>query len=157
MNLFNETHRSFIQLLNEHKVEYCLIGGYAVNLYGYHRTTGDMDILIKPTQENKEKILKAIDAFGYDTSELQKENFEQALYFFLGDFPFKIDILNQTVGINFIEIEHRIVKATYEDLEFNLINKDDLIRNKLSLNTFKDLDDAEKLQKLNNRYSNTME
>ena len=33
-----------LQLLNSEKVEYLLMGGYAVGYYGYPRATGDMGI-----------------------------------------------------------------------------------------------------------------
>ncbi|QOI97345.1 MAG: hypothetical protein HRU69_07510 [Flammeovirgaceae bacterium] len=35
---------SFLNLLNEHRVEYMIIGGAAVNIHGFSRATGDMDI-----------------------------------------------------------------------------------------------------------------
>jgi predicted nucleotidyltransferase len=146
VELFNPEHRQFIQLLNEFEVEYCLLGGYAVNLYGYHRTTGDMDVFINPTNENKTRMVNALQAFGYDTAELENADFKEALYFFVGEFPFRIDILNSTVGIEFSMILHRIRKVQYDDLEFNLIALEDLILNKEALNTYKDLNDAEKLK-----------
>lgn len=37
--------KEFLQLLNQHQVEYLLIGGYAVNLYGFVRATGDSALL----------------------------------------------------------------------------------------------------------------
>lgn len=48
MNIFLEEHRKFLFLLIKHHVEFILIGGYAVIIYGYERGTGDMDIWLKP-------------------------------------------------------------------------------------------------------------
>lgn len=48
--------KEFLKLLNENEVEYLLIGGYAVNYYGYVRPTGDMDIWISVNRENAEKV-----------------------------------------------------------------------------------------------------
>ena len=44
MNIFEQVFIDFIRLLNKHEVEYILIGGMAVNVYGYNRPTGDDDI-----------------------------------------------------------------------------------------------------------------
>ena len=45
-NIFNDDFREFIQALNDNDVEYMLVGGYSVILYGHNRTTGDMDIWV---------------------------------------------------------------------------------------------------------------
>ena len=43
-----------------------LIGGYAVVFHGYNRTTGDMDLWLRPTNENKERLIKALREQGID-------------------------------------------------------------------------------------------
>lgn len=55
LNIFNDDFREFIQALGRYNVDYLLIGGYSVILYGYHRTTGDMDILVRKTELIKTK------------------------------------------------------------------------------------------------------
>jgi predicted acyl esterase len=52
MNIFNDDFRDFIQCLNKHQVEYVLVGGYAVIIRGYSRSTGDMDIWVNKTEAN---------------------------------------------------------------------------------------------------------
>ncbi|MGI8746835.1 MAG: nucleotidyltransferase domain-containing protein, partial [Deinococcus sp.] len=56
--------REFLKLLNQHSVEYLLIGGYAVNLYGFVRATGDLDIFIALNPENAERLVAAFHDFG---------------------------------------------------------------------------------------------
>ena len=51
-NIFNDDFRDFIDSLNKNEVEYILVGGYAVILNGYRRTTGDMDVWVKVTLAN---------------------------------------------------------------------------------------------------------
>jgi hypothetical protein len=54
---------NFSEILNEFNawgVEYIIVGGYAVIFHGYGRTTGDLDIWVKPMKENKPKLLAAI-------------------------------------------------------------------------------------------------
>jgi hypothetical protein len=53
--------KEFLLLLNQHKVKYLVIGGYAVVFYGYVRFTGDVDIWIGANQDNAENLIKAID------------------------------------------------------------------------------------------------
>jgi hypothetical protein len=60
-DLFDKDHQKFIKLLNKFKVEYLLIGGVAVNLYGYSRGTGDIDVCIGPSNSNKEKLIAAVE------------------------------------------------------------------------------------------------
>ena len=52
MNLFNEDFIDFLNFLNQNKVSYILVGGYAVVIRGYSRTTGDIDIWVEKNQEN---------------------------------------------------------------------------------------------------------
>jgi len=63
-----EVQRDFkelLVLLNEHKVEYVIVGGYALAFHGVPRYTGDMDILVKADKANAERILAALDGFGF--------------------------------------------------------------------------------------------
>ena len=58
MNVFDDYTRSLLIQLNQNKVEYLVVGGYAVNYYGYSRTTGDIDLWIRPDNDkNKKKII----------------------------------------------------------------------------------------------------
>jgi hypothetical protein len=63
-NIFNEDFRDFITLLNKHKVAYILVGGYAVILHGYRRTTGDLDIWVNQTKEIFFRLIKVYREFG---------------------------------------------------------------------------------------------
>jgi hypothetical protein len=65
----------FLRLLSSHGVEYLLVGGYAVGLHGYPRTTGDMDVWVNPTPENGFKLVNALVDFGYAASNLSPAPF----------------------------------------------------------------------------------
>lgn len=47
MNIFDEYTRDVVIALNKSNVKYLVVGGYAVNFHGYHRTTGDIDLWIE--------------------------------------------------------------------------------------------------------------
>jgi hypothetical protein len=66
---------AFLQLLNEHKVKYLLVGGWAVGYYGYVRATADMDVWVSNKRENAERLVNALQAFGFNVPELNAELF----------------------------------------------------------------------------------
>lgn len=80
----------FIQLLgllNKNKVNYMLIGGYAVIYYGYERHTTDMDIWLQPTNANRDKLIEALKEFGIGSKsirDISKLNFAEIQFFFFG-------------------------------------------------------------------------
>ncbi|MEO9483398.1 MAG: hypothetical protein ABJG47_08140 [Ekhidna sp.] len=61
MNLYEETCKVFIQ----HEVRFVIIGGFAVNFWGYNRSTGDLDFLINPEPQNLEKLYSSLDELGF--------------------------------------------------------------------------------------------
>ena len=136
-----------IQLLNEHDVEYLLVGGYAVNVYGYNRPTCDLDIWVNRTLDNGKKLIDAIEHFGYNTTKLHEKTFTEPLVFQIGEPPFLIDILNGIVGVQFEDAFQRRKIIHDEDVEINVIHINDLKVNKLISGRHKDLDDLENLSK----------
>ena len=75
MNIFNNDFKDFILYLNQYVVEYIVVGGYAVIIRGYSRSTGDIDIWVNKTEENFIKLQKAIMSFGLPEIAVKKEEF----------------------------------------------------------------------------------
>lgn len=65
--------KDFLRYLNSHNVDYLVIGGFAVGFHGYPRTTSAIDIWIRKTPENAERVVKSIREFGLDTPSLALE------------------------------------------------------------------------------------
>lgn len=149
-DLLNKDHREFLQLLNKHKVDYLIIGGVAVNLHGYHRSTGDFDILIGPSAENKEKLIAAIHEFGYDTQDYQERGVEEVTMFTLGKRSKEghIELTNRIAGIVFYEAFQRVQIKEVEGIPVKFFHYEDLIKNKLAAGRLKDLDDVENLRQI---------
>ena len=63
-NIFNPDFSNFLELLNQNEVDYLLVGGYAVIIHGYTRSTGDMDLLVDKSKENYLKLSKTYKDFG---------------------------------------------------------------------------------------------
>ena len=62
INIFVEEHKQILFALIKNKVDFMIIGGYAVIHYGYHRNTGDMDIWLQTGNENRDKLINALKA-----------------------------------------------------------------------------------------------
>ena len=69
--------KDLLRLFNVHKVEYMIVGGYALAYHGAPRYTGDIDIYVKPDSQNAELIVKALADFGFSSVGLTVEDFEK--------------------------------------------------------------------------------
>ena len=69
----NQDIIDFIKLLNEKKVSYILVGGYAVIHYAEPRYTKDIDFFVEPTLENAQKIVSVLKEFGLPESGVKLE------------------------------------------------------------------------------------
>jgi len=134
-------------LLNSKKIDYLVIGGYAVGYHGYPRATGDMDIWIAINEQNAIKMVEALKEFGFDLPELQKELFliEQKVIR-MGIPPMRLEILTSIDGVNFKTCFNNRIIADFGDFKVNFISKDDLLINKRASGRLQDLVDFEKLQ-----------
>ena len=146
IDYFHPEYQEFIRLLNHHEVSYVLIGGIAVNIYGYHRATGDMDILYENSELNITRLKKVIISLGYDLENLKKQDFLAPTHIRLGEVPTTIDIINDTKGVDFTRVFKKAKTYRLDEFEIKVIDINDLIENKKALNTFKDLADAEALE-----------
>jgi len=138
--------KEFLQLLNSHRVEYLLIGGYAVGYHGYPRATADMDIWIAIRRGNAKKIVAALKEFGFDVPELSVELFlEENQIIRMGVPPVKIDIATTISGVTFAECYAERVVDILDGVKVNIISLKHLKANKKASGRHKDLNDLENL------------
>lgn len=137
--------KEFLKLLNEHKVEYLLVGGYAVGHYGYVRATVDLDIWVNKTADNAEKLVRALNEFGFfesvNSQMFQKENNIVRM----GVPPFRIEVMTSVSGLTFDESFKNKVVVDLDGQEVSVIALEDLKRNKSASGRHKDLSDLEYL------------
>lgn len=126
-NRFPENFRSFIDALNQHTVEYLLIGGFAMGAYGHIRSTGDLDIFIHATNENAQRALKACIDFGIDEADLKEEMFLVEKMIGIGMPPIRIEILKKLDTIDFKFAYQRAEIKSIDGLEIKVVSLDDLI------------------------------
>lgn len=138
----------FIELLNKHKVEYLIVGAYALALYSKPRNTGDIDIFINRTDKNAGLMLEVLNDFGMTDIGITKDDFLfEGRIIQLGVSPVRIDIMNQIDGVNFKDAYKSIQKVKFGSTVANFISKYYLIQNKIHSNRKKDQADLEELQK----------
>lgn len=151
MNIFLEAHRLALQKLIEKKVDFMLVGGYAVNYHGYNRVTGDMDIWIKPENENKRVLLTVLLELGFDNEGIAVINswdFTKPQLFNIWEKPFQTDFMTHISGVNYNSAKQTAINASIDGLIIPVIHINDLIINKTATNRLKDLADVEYLKKI---------
>lgn len=151
INVHIYEHQQIIHLFNKYKVRYMLVGGYAVNYYGFTRNTGDMDFWVDPTNENKELIISALLEFGidkYDIAELGEEDFTKHMVFSLGLAPEKIDFMTRVNLVVFEEAYERREEYEFDNVMIPVVHRKDLILSKINTDRLKDKIDIETLQKI---------
>ncbi len=138
--------KEFLQLLNAHRVEYLLIGGYAVGYHGYPRATADMDIWIATNPQNAARIVAVLKEFGFDLPGLSDDLFlRENQIVRMGVPPIQIEIITNISGVTFEECYADRLVASLDGLRVNLIDLKNLKINKRASGRYKDLDDLENL------------
>ena len=137
---FNE----FLKLLNSSGAEYLLIGGYAVNYYGYSRSTGDMDVWVGCTEENAARVASALRAFGFASADPQMFS-KPGQVIRMGFPPLRLEILTTVSGVEFAECYERRESVALDDVPVPVIRLEDLKTNKKASGRSKDLADLEGL------------
>jgi hypothetical protein len=138
--------KELLESLNARKVDYLIIGAYALAFHGAPRYTGDMDILVKPDGENAQKILKALDDFGFGDLELSRDDLTMpGREIQLGVSPVRVDIMTSIAGVTWDQAAANKVNGDYGDVPVYFIGKEDFIANKKAMGGHRDLADIEAL------------
>jgi hypothetical protein len=74
MFMLNRDFQDMLSALSEENVEFLLVGAYAMAAHGYPRATGDMDIWIRPSHENAERVWRALKRFKAPMRDLTVED-----------------------------------------------------------------------------------
>lgn len=129
--MLNPDYRDMLSAFSEEKVEYLLVGAYALAAHGYVRATGDIDLWVRPERENAKRVLRALARFGAPLSEVTEEDFvEPGVVFQLGVAPLRIDILTAIDGVAFEEAWGARDEIEVEDINVFVIDKLHLAKNK---------------------------
>lgn len=133
-------------MCHEHRVDYLLVGGYAVGFHGYPRATIDMDVWVRRDPENAARIVRALQEFGFGVPNLTPELFLQEDQIVrMGVPPVQLEIFTHIPGVEFEACFAKRIVAELDGLPVSLISGEDLKTNKKASGRHKDLDDLEHL------------
>lgn len=153
MQIDNKEFLLFLKCAKQRNLRYLCIGGYAVNYYGFHRFTEDMDIWIAPTNENKISFLNVLKCMGYPDHEINRISDEDFTTYFmctLGTRPYVIDILtlvHKNIDFNKAE-ETAQIHELENGLLLKMVSYEVLKKIKLLSRREKDLWDIARLDEL---------
>jgi predicted nucleotidyltransferase len=120
-------YTEFVNLLNKHKVDYLVVGGYAVMFHTLiPRETKDIDFWIRPTKDNAEKCSEAIKEFC--GMEFKKEDLlEKGAICYIGAVPNRIDIFNEQGQVDFEKAWEKRKDDKYWEVNVHFVSREDLI------------------------------
>ena len=121
-----------------------MVGGYAVNYYGFPRATGDLDIWVATTPDNANRLASVLHQFGFPQAEA-KVFLEERKVVRMGVPPVRLEILTSISGVTFASCYERRLEVDLDGVTVNLIHVDDLKQNKLASGRLKDRVDLDEL------------
>lgn len=127
-------------------VKFVVVGAHALAFHGVPRYTGDLDLLVEPDPGNAERILNALDSFGFGGLGITREDFiEPDRVVQLGNSPSRVDILTSITGVSWKEAEENADEGSIGDTVVRFLGRRELIRNKRATGRTQDLADLERL------------
>ena len=151
MDILDNELINFWKSLNEFHVQYIMIGGFAVNLHGFSRTTGDVDIWLKDEINNRRNLGKALIQFGYDENTFQEIDFVPGWTDFYIGTGIRLDIITTMAGLESITFDEAFNHATIAEIvnvQVPFLHINQLIKNKKATNRPKDIIDVIELEKI---------
>jgi predicted nucleotidyltransferase len=136
----------FIVALNEQKVDFVLVGGYALGVHGIVRATGDIDFLYRATNANVRRLCNAMIDFGTPPEVIDEETLlEPGIVTQFGQPPYRIDLLNAIDGVTFAEVWRGADVTSLQGQEVRVIGLKELKANKSATGRKKDKEDVRRL------------
>jgi hypothetical protein len=147
--MLNSNFKDMLSALSAAQADYLLIGAYAMAVHGCPRATGDIDIWVRPTEENAARVWEALQRFGAPLSRVTVADFRTPdTVYQIGLPPQRIDILTSVSGIDFDAAWANRLVVNVDELSVAVIGLTQLYENKLASGREKDLLDAKTLKKL---------
>jgi predicted nucleotidyltransferase len=139
--------KTLLRSFNEHKVKFVVIGATAAIAHGFVRTTQDIDIFVEPARENVERTLNALQACGYDVSDVTVDMAREKKLLFRG-YILRTDIHPHVTGIDFETVWKNKVQYRFQDQDVYFASLDDLIQMKKAAGRPQDMEDLRHLEEI---------
>lgn len=144
----NPHFRDMLAVLSAEGAEFLVVGAYALGVHGLLRMTGDLDVWVRPTSENAQRVWRALVKFPAPLSSLTVDDFVNPdIIFRMGQPPSQIDILTSISGVSFDEAWDNRVEGEVEGIKVFVLGVREQIQNKRSTGRPKDAIDADWLQR----------
>ena len=144
-------NRDYVEMLNELSAagaEFMVIGAHALAAHGYVRATKDLDIWVRPTAENAQRVWKALVSFGAPLRDMSVDDFAtRGTIYQMGIDPDRIDIITEPAGAEFEEAWERRLTAVVDGVPYPVIGREDLIATKRAAGRPEDLVDILRLER----------
>jgi hypothetical protein len=144
----NADLREFIELLNSRGIEYVIVGAHSLAFHARPRYTGDLDILVRPSRENADKLVSLLRDFGFGKGDFTESDFtvpEQMIQ--LGRAPNRIDLLTSISGVDIDDAFRTKILTEMEGLPVFVLSKELLIQNKRTVGRPQDVADLRELER----------
>lgn len=141
--------REFIASFLSHKVEFLLVGGYALAFYGAPRFTEDIDFFVRISPENAKQMEAALASFGFQSVGITQADFlepEQVIQ--LGRPPHRIDLLTSITAVSWDEAWRERQEVDLGGLKVWVIGRKHLIVNKRASGRLQDMADVARLEQI---------
>ncbi len=143
MSDVNPDFSDFVAALNRNRVEFVIVGAFALAFLGYPRATGDIDFWIRPTDSNAQALLRALEDFGFKSLGITKDDVLSGKVIQMGLPPVRIDLLTTLDGVTAEEIWANRQEGPFGEHAVTYLDKETFIRNKRAAGRTKDLVDVE--------------
>jgi hypothetical protein len=155
MDIYNEEFLLLTSIFEKNQVKYLIIGGFAVNRHGYKRTTGDLDIYLQDSKENRQKLIIALEEIGYGRFDMLMDVPIVAGYCeIMMDNGMYADLMTEVKGLKQADFDEHFKMATVDivnNVPVRFLHYNHLIENKKATGRNKDLLDIEELEKINSK------
>jgi hypothetical protein len=144
--MWNEDYRDMLSALSAEDVEFIVVDSYALAAHGFPRATLDMDVWVRPSPANADRVCTALSRFGALTTNLSAADFvKEDAVVQIGVAPRRVDIITSVSGLTFEEARRNALVREIDGLTVPILALPDLICNKLASTRPKDLEDAKLL------------
>lgn len=142
--MLNPDYKDLLNIFIDRKVDFMVVGAYAMAAHGVVRATGDINLFVAPSSDNAQRVFGALAEFGAPLKGITAEDFSTAgVVYQIGVIPCRIDIINHIDGVSFSK--GLIVYRELDGLRIPFIDRDSLIKNKRAAGRPKDLADIDLL------------
>ncbi len=146
--MLSQDFKDMLVLFEEEKVEYIIVGAYALSAHGIVRATRDIDFWVNPTPENADKVWRALTRFGAPMIDVTVDDFARpGVIYQIGVAPFRIDVITEAAPLKFEASYANAIRADIGGVQAPVLSVGDIILNKQTAGRHKDELDIEELRK----------